>query len=81
MNILLVSIGFKNNDVAFNKNQIINTIKDCSKDIDLIVFGYFIFSIKFVKLDFKYRVFKSKKYLFSIPILYIPLSILNKQNF
>ena len=39
MNILLASVGFKNNDIVFNKNQIINTIKDCSKDIDLIVFG------------------------------------------
>lgn len=39
MNILLAGVGFKNNDIAFNKNQIIRTINDCSEDIDLILFG------------------------------------------
>ena len=29
MNILLVGLGFKNGDIAFNKNQIINAIKNC----------------------------------------------------
>ena len=40
------------------------SLSPCFVKMCLCIFGYFIFSIKFVKLDFKYRVFKSKKYLF-----------------
>lgn len=39
MNILLTAFGFKNNDIVFNKNQIVSAIKNCPKNIDLIVFG------------------------------------------
>lgn len=39
MNILLAGLGFKNGDITFNKNQIINAIKNCPDNIDLIVFG------------------------------------------
>ncbi len=39
MNILLAAVGFKNNDIEFNKNQIINAIKNCPDNIDLILFG------------------------------------------
>lgn len=38
-------------------------------------FWLFYFSIKFIKLDKPYRVFKSKKFLYSIPIIYITLAI------
>lgn len=39
MNILLAAIGFKNGNIEFNKNVIIKVIKECSNNIDLILFG------------------------------------------
>ena len=38
-------------------------------------FWLFYFSIKFVKLDIKYGVFKNKKFLYIVPLPYILLSI------
>lgn len=38
-------------------------------------FWLFYFSFKFISLDLKYGVFKSKKFLFMVPILYILLSV------
>lgn len=38
-------------------------------------FWLFYFSIKFINLDKPYRVFKSKKFFYSIPIIYITLAI------
>ncbi len=40
-----------------------------------MVFWLFYFSIRFVKLDLKYRVFKSKKFLYFAPVPFILLSI------
>ncbi len=38
-------------------------------------FWLFYFSVKFVKLDLKYRVFKNKRFLYFVPLPYIFLSI------
>lgn len=39
MKIVLAALGFKNRDVAYNKNIIINTLKKYCKQADMVVFG------------------------------------------
>ena len=39
MKIALAALGFIDNDINYNKKVIINTLKKCSKIVDIIVFG------------------------------------------
>ncbi len=39
MKCALASMGFINEDVQYNKNVIIDTMKKCSNDVDIVIFG------------------------------------------
>ena len=39
MKCALASMGFINEDVQYNKNVVIDTMKKCSNDVDIVIFG------------------------------------------
>ena len=54
MKIALAALGFKNKDIEFNKNVIINTLKEYTNKADIVLFGE-AFLQGFDSLSFNYK--------------------------